>query len=425
MAIDCPIWGVPHQGGVQVAKRRKTKYLDKGRVLRDGESERPKESRFMYRYRDIHGKVRYIYAQTLDELRVLEDKVRRDLDDGIDYAAGEATVLELVTRYLGLKQNVRNSTLAKYKVIMNLLEKEPFSQRQIRMVNQSDGKNFFIKLQKDGRGYSTMTGVRGVLYPAFEMAVNDDIIRRNPFSFKLSEVVRNNSTVRKALTPDEQKRLLDYIQEDKYRSKHYDEIVILLGTGMRVSELCGLTRADIDFDKCRIRVERQLIRNRVSTEHELFIEKTKTKSGERFIPMSQEVCQAFQRVIQNRKTPKIEHVIGGHTGFLFLDRAGKPKVADNLEHSLKYIVDQYNESHPDKLTVTPHVLRHTFCTNMANTGLDAKPLQYLMGHANVRVTLNTYTHASYESAEMAMGEIVNMAKAPHAGSQGVPLPEAN
>lgn len=393
-----------------MAGKRKTKVVDAGRVLRPGESERPKEGRVMFRYQDIHGKTRCVYNKSLDELRVMEDKILRDLYNGIDYAAGEVTVLELVNRYLDLRQNVRNSTLAKYKVIVNLLKKEPFSVRQIRTVNQSDAKRFFIKLQNDGRGYSTLTGVRGVLYPAFEMAVNDNIVQRNPFSFKLREVVHNDSTVRKALTPDEQKKLLAYIQEDKCRSKYYDEVVILLGTGLRISELCGLTKADIDFDKCRIRVERQLVRNRVSSEHELFIEKTKTKSGERFIPMSQEVYQAFQRVIQNRKTPKVEHIIDGHTGFLFLDRKGKPKVADNLEHALKRIIDHYNETHSDKLTATPHSLRHTFCTNMVNSGLDAKPLQYMMGHANVRVTLDTYTHASYEMAEKAMGEIIDMAK---------------
>ena len=70
-------------------------------------------------------------------------------------------------------------------------------------------------------------------------------------------------------------------------------------------------------------------------------------------------------------------------------------------------MDRYNDTHEDKLpSITPHVLRHTFCTEMANSGIDLKSLQYLMGHSDVGVTLNVYTHASYERAESAMRNAV-------------------
>ena len=53
----------------------------------------------------------------------------------------------------------------------------------------------------------------------------------------------------------------------------------------------------------------------------------------------------------------------------------------------------------------PHVFRHTFCTNYANSGMDIKNLQYLMGHSDVGVTLNVYTHASYAHAAEQMAQI--------------------
>ena len=88
----------------------------------------------------------------------------------------------------------------------------------------------------------------------------------------------------------------------------------------------------------------------------------------------------------------MELLIDGHTSFLFLDKDGKPKVAMHLEHVMKRIVDRYNDTHEDKLpSITPHVLRHTFCTEMANSGIDLKSLQYLMGHSDAGVTLNVYT----------------------------------
>ena len=65
------------------------------------------------------------------------------------------------------------------------------------------------------------------------------------------------------------------------------------------------------------------------------------------------------------------------------------------------LVEKYNSSHKEPLptVTTPHTLRHTFCTNMANAGMNSKALQYLMGHANITMTLNYYAHATFDSAQ--------------------------
>lgn len=382
-----------------MAEKRKDK---KGRILKDGESYRS-DGRYMFRYMDIRGNRKCIYAQTLSELREKEQLIQRDLQDGIDYAAGSITVLALVERYIPQRQGVRYNTKVGYNFVLNLLKKEDFAYRQIKDIKPSDAKQWFIKLHDDGYKYSSITTVRGVLRPAFEMAVEDDIVRRNPFSFRVVDVVPNDSVTRKALSQEEKEKYLAYVLGDKCRRRYYDEIIILLGTGLRISELYGLTKSDIDFKERRIRVERQLTRTRNC---EYYIEKPKTDSGERYVPMDGAVYQAFQNVIQNRKTPKVEMLINGHSGFLFLDKDGKPKVAGHLEHAMKRIIDNYNKSHDDKLpSITPHVLRHTFCTEMANAGMEIKNLQYLMGHADAYTTLNTYTHSSYVAAEKAHAKI--------------------
>lgn len=382
-----------------MAEKRKDK---KGRILKDGESYRS-DGRYMFRYMDIRGNRKCIYAQTLSELREKEQLIQRDLQDGIDYAAGSITVLALVERYIPQRQGVRYNTKVGYNFVLNLLKKEDFAYRQIKDIKPSDAKQWFIKLHDDGYKYSSITTVRGVLRPAFEMAVEDDIVRRNPFSFRVVDVVPNDSVTRKALSQEEKEKYLAYVLGDKCRRRYYDEIIILLGTGLRISELYGLTKSDIDFKERRIRVERQLTRTRNC---EYYVEKPKTDSGERFVPMDDTVYQAFQNVFKNRKTPKVEMLIDGCSGFLFLDKDGKPKVAGHLEHAMKRIVDNYNKSHDDKLpSVTPHVLRHTFCTEMANAGMEIKSLQYLMGHADAYTTLNTYTHSSYVAAEKAHAKI--------------------
>ena len=380
---------------ITLSEKRKDK---KGRILKDGESYRS-DGRYMYRYATAGGDRKCVYARSLDELREKEQQIQRDLQDGIDHAAGSVTVIALAERYIAQKQGVRYNTRIGYNFVMNLLRKQDFGYRKIKDIKTSEAKAFFIGLHESGYSYSSITTVRGVVKPAFDMAVEDDIIRKNPFAFRTVDVVPNDAVTRKALSPEDKERFLAYLQEGKCRSRYYDEVVILLGTGLRISELYGLTKADIDFTERRIRVERQLVRTRHC---EYYIEKPKTESGERFIPMSDAVYRAFQNVMRHRKTPKVELMIDGHSGFLFLDKDGKPKVAGHLEHAMKRIVDKYNSTHEDKLPpVTPHVLRHTFCTDLANAELNLKSLQYLMGHSDAYTTLNTYTHASYDAAREA------------------------
>lgn len=79
-------------------------------------------------------------------------------------------------------------------------------------------------------------------------------------------------------------------------------------------------------------------------------------------------------------------------------------------HDIKIV--QRSKLYPDKPLphITPHVFRHTFCTNMANAGMDIKTLQYVMGHSDVGVTLNVYTHASYDRAAEQMSKIIDLSE---------------
>ena len=263
-----------------------------------------------------------------------------------------------------------------------------------------------MKLQADGRGYSTITSVRGVVKPAFQMAYNEDAIRRNPFEFKLTDVIVNDSEKRIAMTAEQQEMWMGFVQNDKTYSKYYDEFNVLLNTGMRVSEFCGLTRKDLDFENRRIRVDPQLVRERGG---KYYVEKTKTESGCRFLPMTEEICQSLQNILAKRPKVKKEMIVDGYKGFIMLDKNDNPKVALHIENAMRWGMKKYDKLHPDQPLphITPHVFRHTFCTNMANAGMDIKNLQYLMGHSDVGVTLNVYTHANYDLAAEQMNKIVN------------------
>ena len=191
----------------------------------------------------------------------------------------------------------------------------------------SDAKLFLIKLQQeDGKSYSSIHTIRGVLRPAFQMAVDDDILVKNPFGFRLAGVLVNDAVTREAITED--------------------------------------------------------------------------------------VAQMFQAIIEDRNAPKVEKSIDGYSGFLFYDDNGMPLVAMHWQHRFNHMVGRYNDLYRVQMpNITPHVCRHTYCSNMAKSGMNPKTLQYLMGHSDISVTMNVYTHIGFDDAEEELKRMEEFRKA--------------
>lgn len=382
-----------------------------------GESQ-DKEGRYRYKYYDAFGNRRSVYSWRLTEadshpkgkrkdisLREKEKNIQRELDDDIIPIGGNLTVLELVQKYVNQKRGVKHNTQANYNFVINVIKKEAFGAKRIDTIKLSDAREWLIKLQDDGRRYSSIHSIRGVVRPAFQMAVDDDLIHKNPFEFQLATIVTNDSVTREAITKKQESEFLRFIKEDKHFCKYYDGICILFKTGLRISEFVGLTIEDIEFDKNRIKVDHQLQRKR-NMEYEIIT--PKTEKGERYVPMNEDVAECFKRIIENRKKPKVEPMIDGYAGFLFLDKNDMPMVALHWEKYFQHIREKYNSIYKVQMPyITPHVCRHTFCSNMAKSGMNPKTLQYIMGHADISVTLNTYTHLQFDDALEEMKKVCN------------------
>lgn len=136
---------------------------------------------------------------------------------------------------------------------------------------------------------------------------------------------------------------------------------------------------------------------------EYVIETTKTNAGTRKIPMTEDVYQTFTRILENRPTDLPEIMVAGRCGFLYRDSQGRPEVAMHWQHRLRHAVQRYNDIFKLQLPrITPHVCRHTYCSNQAKAGMNPKTLQYLMGHSDISVTMNTYTHLGMDDARDEM-----------------------
>ena len=144
----------------------------------------------------------------------------------------------------------------------------------------------------------------------------------------------------------------------------------------------------------------------------VIIETTKTGAGTRVLPITEDVAQMFQAIIEDRNAPKVEKSIDGYSGFLFCDDNGMPLVAMHWQHRFNHMVGRYNDIYRVQMpNITPHVCRHTYCSNMAKSGMNPKTLQYLMGHSDISVTMNVYTHIGFDDAEEELKRMEEFRKA--------------
>lgn len=383
----------------------------KNRILKEGESQRS-DGRYVYKYRDNYGIARYVYSWKLTptdrvpsgkrdclSLREKEKTILKNLADGLGPPLA-LKVIDLFERYERYNGNVADKTKENRKFIAEVLKSGDFGSMPIERVRLSDAKDWVIHLKNQGYAYQSISNYKGYLSAAFNLAIQDDYVRKNPFDFHLNTIIQNDTKPRVALSIQQQQSFLQFVREDRVYRKYYDDIVILLGTGLRISELCGLTRYDVDLERRLISVDHQVYR---LPRRGLCSAPPKTGAGVRIIPMMQEVAEAMKRVF-DRKPSKRSFRIDNLTGFLFTTRTGTPRSAVNYALIFQRILKKYREQDriplPEK--VTPHVLRHTFCSRMAAAGMNPKALQYIMGHSDINMTLNYYAHMSAESAAAEM-----------------------
>lgn len=372
---------------------------NKGRILKTGESQR-KDLTYQYRYKDNDGKRRTVYSPTLHGLREKEKDIQNLLELGLIHSKGSVKVYDLITDSIASRRKIRESTRAQYQCMISNIKDDPFCTLPIKDVKTPTAKQWLVRLADQGYARSTIKVYKSIMRSAFQEACENDYIIKNPFAFTL-DFLENDESKREALTLEQQTAFLRFLQADSRARRIYNITIILLETGLRISELFGLTFRDVDLVNNSLTVDHQLIRDK---ETSFKITPPKSASGIRTIPLTVKAKEAFQNVIANRRTPSREIMIDGRSGFLFLTSTGIPYSRTTVAFLFDTANKRYQADHskPPLPKVTPHVLRHTFCTNMVNAGMNPKHVQYLMGHSDISITLNRYTHTAFEQAKHEM-----------------------
>lgn len=384
-------------------KKRKD---NKGRVLKEGETQR-KDGIYQYRWTDRLGKRHSIYDGDLKKLREKENELNKSIIQGWDLLDYKTTVIQLMQNFYELKKSsVKPGTKKVYKRLLRKLDGTAFGTSRIIEIKASDAKHWVTDLQRNGLKYSTISSMKSIMRIAFQMAYEDETISKNPFDFKLKDVIIYDVKEKLPLTEKQYSNLLEFVLTDRVFKKYYEEIVFLYETGVRVSEFCGLTIRDIDFVNKEFTVDKQLIKEKSGV---YYIADPKSKAGFRTIPLSDEAYKAIRTLIARR--PRVNEVmVDGYCGFILVRSNGLPKSNWNIEYALRQIVKAYNQLHQEEPlpNITPHTLRHTFCTMKIKSGMNIKAVQYLMGHSKVQTTLDIYTAVKYDDVKSEFERVENL-----------------
>lgn len=393
--------------------------------LQSNEFYNPKTKRYEYHYKDYTGKERVISSYRLEKtdqllkgkkssksLREKEAELNTQLENGINTDGAKLTLLEVVDRYLKYLYNRRklaHNTKVGYNVTVNTLKQYRFGYMEVGKIRPEHCEEWLDDMKKKHKGSSIQTQI-SLIKRAFEYALDYDYIAKNPFRNITTD--KSDSKKMEAISVSDMKRFFEFCPKGSHSVHCYDMIYVLFWTGLRASELCGLTFDNIDMNNRMITVNKQL----QCINHTHVVLPTKTANGVRIIPMTDGVYESFQRIIKNRYIKgDIEPVCydeqgNAYDGFVFLaTRSRKTIVRSHVEEYLQNCIKRFNNANPENpiRKFELHLCRHTFATNMQT--LTPKTLQYVLGHGNISTTMNHYVDA--KPGEQQLIEINKLASA--------------
>lgn len=396
----------------------------RGRILRKGEGFRPDKKVYIFQYTDPLGRPHTVYAKDIVELRKKEDSMEKDRLDGIrTYIAGETTLNYAFDRYLALKYDLKPSTKTNYMYIYEHFVRKRIGKKLIKDLRYSDIRRYYNQLiVKEDVSPSTVENIHTLINPVLSMAVRDGIIRNNPADGLMKELKRSSlwrKGERHPLSIEESSAFLNYVEASPIYNHWLTLFVVFFGTGMRVSEVCGLRWEDIDFDRNEINVDHTIVYRKYPGEEtgNLHVSTTKSEKGNRIIPMVGEVKEALQAEYEHQQkvgfhTAEVE----GMKGFIYCSRYGRPYHQAPINKAIQRIVRDYNteetgraEAENREPFLLPHFschhIRHTFATRLCENESNVKAIQEIMGHADIETTLNVYAEATRATKQKAMDNL--------------------
>lgn len=367
---------------------------NKGRVLKNGESQRM-DGRYVYQYKDIDGKRKSAYAKDLNELRKKEKAIEARISSNI--YDSDTTLNQMFDEYIKHKGNLKERTKENNIALWNYRVRDSIGERKIKDINKMMILKFFKEMQDDGLSYLTLKKYESLIHNTLSAAIDNNLIAKNPCNNCMNEFHASYKK-RIALTKAEQDAFINYIQNNKVYVKHYPMILLMLSTGIRCGEAIGLTWENVDLERRELTIDHQLAYQKRNGKYQFYASLPKTEAGVRKIPFTRNVTRVLTewKEEQLAKGMRSEKEVDGYRDFCFLTKHKNPIMPSAVNDLLLNIVNAYNRKENGLRLphISAHILRHTACTRMSEAGVDPKVIQEIMGHSQINITMNVYTHVT-------------------------------
>lgn len=294
-----------------------------------------------------------------------------------------------------VKNTVKPSTFERYEGIYRLYIKlSPLYPIKLKDLKGLDIQRYYNDLMDSGKSTNVIKNLDKLLKSFFNYCIDEGYIVRNycmgksitiPEKNLVNENKKDDITV---FTVDEQNQFINAVENHRLKAL----FLLDLGTGLREGEILGLKWNDINYDDHTISIKRAikgvtLIEG--NKRHYHLIEQTpKTKNSIRTIPFPENIIPILKKHESQQKEERIKAgPIYTKNDYIFCTELGLPIDPRNLRRSYERVLK--NNNIPYKKF---HSLRHTFATRLFENGVPLKTVQMLLGHSNINITANIYTH---------------------------------
>lgn len=323
-----------------------------------------------------NGKRKMVYGRTQAECEAAAQAIKDDDKNGIDVSNDTLVGEWAAVWFEQYKKNLRPNTARMYRQTYNRHIFPMLAELRIRDVKPVHCRSVMNSVA--ALSASSQHKVLITMQQLFGTALNNGLIRRNPAEgLKIGHTEAVQKT--KHLSQEEQKDLLNAVK--MLSDKRCELFVMLcLFCGLRKEEALGLQWTDIKKD--RLEVNRAVSFSAGKTDESMQL---KTKAAHRVIPLPEQLRQLVE-VSQKTSIWVIPNVSGSRC----------------TEQGFKRMWEKVHRVYPG---ITPHMLRHTYCTSLYKMGVDIRTAQKLLGHSSIMVTANIYTHLDDEDSISALSTI--------------------
>jgi integrase len=350
-------------------------------------------------YQDGKLRRKAFYGATREEVK---DKLVGALNDqqkGLPILTERQTLAQFLEQWLDdvSKPSVRPKTYRFYQDHINLHIKPALGKKQIEKLTPADVQQFVNDKLQSGLSPQTIRHIIATLRAALGIAVKWQIVHRNVAA--LVSLPRIQKQEMKVFTPEQAKAFLDFLKGHRLEAL----FVTALSLGLRRGELLGLHWSDIDLDTATLRVNYGLQR----FDGKLHLVEPKTEKSRRVLPLPSLLIAA----LRTHRVRQLEErlALGAdwqETGFVFTSTIGTPLEPRNINRTFDALIEKANKSfeESDKLPkIRFHDLRHSCATLLLSQGVPQRTLMEILGHSQLSLTMNTYSHVLPEMTRAAVG----------------------